>query len=150
MTSGQRQDAADGLFCANGPIGNRVLLIDDVVCTGAQAIDAARALREAGAIEIRLVALARAIAMPEDRSRRVAYDRRVADPVVTELLAIEPVALDEPGSRRALVRWSDGTTSEALRFYDDEVLFCEGDLIGKTQAQLHSLHFQRDRDHLQY
>jgi hypothetical protein len=29
------------------------------------------------------------------------------------------------------------------------VLFSEGDLLGKTQAQLRNLHFKRDRDHLQ-
>jgi hypothetical protein len=31
----------------------------------------------------------------------------------------------------------------------DEILICEGDLIGKTSAQLGSLHFRRDRDWLQ-
>ena len=46
-------------------------------------------------------------------------------------------------------RWSDGTQGEALRWYGDEVLVCEGDLVGKTQAQLRSLHFRRDRDWLQ-
>ena len=52
-------------------------------------------------------------------------------------------------SRRALVLWSDGTQGEALTWYADEVLVCEGDLMGKTQAQLRSLHFRRDRDWLQ-
>jgi hypothetical protein len=28
------------------------------------------------------------------------------------------------------------------------VLFCEGDLLGKTAAELRSLHFRRDRDYL--
>jgi len=37
------------------------------------------------------------------------------------------------GPRIAIVRWSDGTTGEAVRFYPDELLVCEGDLIGKTQ-----------------
>jgi hypothetical protein len=32
--------------------------------------------------------------------------------------------------------------------YDDEVLFCEGDLPSKTEAELRSLHFRRDRDYL--
>jgi hypothetical protein len=45
-----------------------------------------------------------------------------------------------------LERRSEG---EALRWYADEVLVCEGDLIGKTQAELRSLHFRRDRDRLQ-
>jgi hypothetical protein len=47
------------------------------------------------------------------------------------------------------VRSSGGTEREALRWYADEVLVCEGDLIGKMQAELRSLHFRRDRDWLQ-
>jgi hypothetical protein len=31
----------------------------------------------------------------------------------------------------------------------DEILICEGDLIGKTRQQLRSVHFRRDRDWLQ-
>ncbi len=64
------------------------------------------------------------------------------------MTAFEALPRGERGSRRALVRWSDGSTGEALRFYDDEILFCEGDLIGKTEAELRSLHFRRDRDYL--
>jgi hypothetical protein len=36
-----------------------------------------------------------------------------------------------------------------LRWWDDEVLFCEGDLLGKSESELRKLHFQRDRDWLQ-
>jgi hypothetical protein len=70
-------------------------------------------------------------------------------PVVEEVLAFEDLAMGSTGSRRAVVRWSDGTEGEALRWYADEVLVCEGDLIGKTQAELRSLHFRRDREWLQ-
>jgi hypothetical protein len=45
--------------------------------------------------------------------------------------------------------WSDGTVGECLRWYSDEVLVSEGDLIGKTQERLRSLHFRRDRNWLQ-
>ena len=45
------------------------------------------------------------------------------------------------------------TVSAVVRFealpYADEILVCEGDLIGKTRVQLRSLHFRRDRDWLQ-
>jgi hypothetical protein len=51
-------------------------------------------------------------------------------------------------SRRRAV-WSDGSEGEALRWYEDEILICEGDLIGKTRDQLRSLHFRRDREWLQ-
>jgi hypothetical protein len=72
---------------------------------------------------------------------------RPSDPVVREVLCFEQ--LGPEGKRRALVRWSDGSNSEAMRWYGDEVLICEGDLMGKTQAQIRSLHFRRDRDWLQ-
>jgi hypothetical protein len=64
------------------------------------------------------------------------------------VVAVEPLPLGARGSRRAVVRWSDGTVGEALRWWDAEVLFCEGDLLGKTAAELRNLHFRRDRDYL--
>jgi hypothetical protein len=66
-----------------------------------------------------------------------------------EVLRFEDLPHGELASRRAVVRWSDGTVGEALRWYSDEVLVSEGDLIDKTQEQLRSLHFRRDRDWLQ-
>ena len=72
----------------------------------------------------------------------------MSERVVVEITAFEALPPEEPGSRRALVRWSDGSTGEAIRWYDDELLFCEGDLVGKTEAELRSLHFRRDRDFL--
>jgi hypothetical protein len=71
------------------------------------------------------------------------------EPVVEEVLRFENLPLGSAGSRRAIVRWSDGTESVAATFYADEVLFSEGDLLGKTQTQIQSLHFRRDRDWLQ-
>jgi hypothetical protein len=68
---------------------------------------------------------------------------------VEEVLRFEDLPLGELASRRAVVRWSDGTTGEALRWVSDEIPFCEGDLIGKCREQLRSLHFRRDRDWLQ-
>ena len=52
-------------------------------------------------------------------------------------------------SRRLIVRWSDDTEGEAVRFYQDEVLFSQGDLVGRTREQVRSLHFHRDRHWLQ-
>jgi hypothetical protein len=78
-----------------------------------------------------------------------AYDHDITERVVAEVISIEPLPAGGNGSRRAFVRWSDSTTGEALRWFDDEVLFSEGDLLGKTEAQLRSLHFKRDREYLQ-
>ncbi len=72
-----------------------------------------------------------------------------SQPTITEILRFEDLPLGSRGSRRAVVRWSDGSEGEALTWYADEILICEGDLIGKTSAQLRSLHFRRDRDWLQ-
>ena len=74
---------------------------------------------------------------------------RDASPTVMEVVRFEDLPLTSRGSRRALVRWSDGSEGEALSWYADETLICEGDLIGKTREQLRSLHFRRDRDWLQ-
>jgi hypothetical protein len=70
-------------------------------------------------------------------------------PVVEEVLRFEDLPLGSLGTRRAVARWSDSTESEALTWYSDEILICEGDLLGKTREQLRSLHFRRDRDWLQ-
>ena len=70
-------------------------------------------------------------------------------PIVEKVVSFEDLPAGSLASRRALVRWSDGTEGEAIRWYGDEVLFCEGDLIGKTREELRSLHFRRDRDWLQ-
>lgn len=68
--------------------------------------------------------------------------------VVEEVLRFEDLPVGPMASSRAVVRWSDGSESEALRWFDDEVLVSEGDLVGKTREQIRSLHFRRDRDWL--
>jgi hypothetical protein len=71
------------------------------------------------------------------------------EPTVDEVLRFEDLPLGSAGTRRAIVRWSDGSENAAMTWYADEILVCEGDLIGKTRAQIRSLHFRRDRDWLQ-
>ena len=71
------------------------------------------------------------------------------DTLVEEVLRFENLPPGSSARRRAIVRWSDGSEGEAIRFYADEVLVCEGDLLGKTQGEIRSLHFRRDRDWLQ-
>jgi len=56
---------------------------------------------------------------------------------------LEDLPLGSRGTRRAVVWWSDGSEGEALKWYADEILVCEGDLLGKTREQLRSLHFRR-------
>ena len=70
-------------------------------------------------------------------------------PTVVEVLRFDDLPLGSMATRRAVVRWSDGSEGEAIRFYGDEVLICEGDLIDKTREEIRSLHFRRDRDWLQ-
>jgi hypothetical protein len=66
------------------------------------------------------------------------------NPTVLEVLRFEDLPPGSLASRRAIVRWSDGTEGEAVRWYADEVLVSEGDLIGKTWEQLWSLHYRHD------
>jgi hypothetical protein len=70
-------------------------------------------------------------------------------PVVEEVLRFEALPVGSVGTRRAVVRWSDGSEGEGLKWFGDEIMICEGDLIGKTRDQLRSVHFRRDRDWLQ-
>jgi hypothetical protein len=70
-------------------------------------------------------------------------------PIVEEVVRCEDLPSSSPAGRRMIVRWSDGTQGEAVRFYRDEILFSEGDLVGTTREQIRSLHFRRDRDWLQ-
>jgi hypothetical protein len=71
-----------------------------------------------------------------------------ADAIVVEVASFEELPVGSSGSRRAIVWWSDGSLGEALRWWDDEVLLCEGDLIGKTRAELRALKGRRDLDFL--
>jgi hypothetical protein len=42
--------------------------------------------------------------------------------IVEEVLGFEDLPVGSMASRRAVVRWSDGSEGEALRYYDDEIL----------------------------
>src|SRR5512132_1531594 len=75
----------------------------------------------------------------------IAMSASDTSPTVVEVVRFEDLPLGSRGSRRAIVRWSDGSEGEALSWYADEILICEGDLIGKTREQLRALHFRRDR-----
>ena len=56
----------------------------------------------------------------EDRLDPVAAPK--PDPIVEEVLRFESLPPGSLATRRAVVRWSDGTESEALNWYSDEVL----------------------------
>ena len=94
-----------------------------------------------------LYSLIEATAVEDDDDTLTAVSS--AAPVVEEVLRFEDLPVGSLGTRRAVVRWSDGTEGEGLKWYGDEIMICEGDLIGKTRDQLRSLHFRRDRDWLQ-
>ncbi len=102
----------------------------------------------AGGVRYSLVAEADGDPDVDDGRLGSVSDRNSAA-VVKDVLRFEDLPVGSLGSRRAVVRWSDGSEGEALRWYADEVLVCEGDLIDKTQSELRSLHFRRDRDWLQ-
>jgi hypothetical protein len=57
----------------------------------------------------------------------------LSERVVVEVVAIEQLPIGANASRRAVVRWSDGDVGEALRWFDDEILFTERDLLGKPR-----------------
>ena len=86
---------------------------------------------------------------PSGEGRLSAMGTRTSEPIVEEVLRFEDLPLGSAGTRRAVVRWSDGTEDAPMTWYGDEILVCEGDLVGKTRAEIRSLHFRRDRDWLQ-
>ena len=64
-------------------------------------------------------------------------------PPVAEVLRFEDLPLGSRGTRRAVVRWSDGSEGEALTWYADEILVCEGDhensRLMSSRAEPHSV-----------
>jgi hypothetical protein len=64
-----------------------------------------------------------------------------SSPIVTEVVRFEDLPLGSRGTRRAVARWSDGSESEALTWYADEILICEGDhgnsRLMSPQAEMH-------------
>jgi hypothetical protein len=71
---------------------------------------------------------------PERPGSLDAVSASETSPTVAEVLRFEDLPVGSRGTRRAIVRWSDGSEGEALTLYADEILVCEGDLIGKTRA----------------
>lgn len=90
-----------------------------------------------------------AVDAPGGGGRLTAMGNCTSEPIVEEVLRFEDLPLGSAGSRRAVVRWSDGTEDAPITWYSDEILVCEGDLVGKTRAEIRSLQFRRDRDWLQ-
>jgi hypothetical protein len=50
-----------------------------------------------------------------------------AHPVVDEVVRFETLPVHQGGTRRAIVRWSNGSEGIALAWYPDEILVSEGD-----------------------
>jgi hypothetical protein len=86
---------------------------------------------------------------PSGKGRLRAMGNRTSEPIVEQVLRFEDLPLGSAGTRRAVVRWSDGSEGAAMTWYSDEILVCEGDLVGKTRGEIRSLQFRRDRDWLQ-
>jgi hypothetical protein len=66
-------------------------------------------------------------------------------PTVVEVIRFEDLPLGSRGTRRAIVRWSDGSQSEALTWYADEILICEGDHGNSPLMALRSRSIRRER-----
>ena len=64
---------------------------------------------------------------PSGEGRLSAMGTRTSEPIVEEVLRFEDLPLGSAGTRRAVVRWSDGTEDAPMTWYGDEILVCEGD-----------------------
>jgi hypothetical protein len=65
--------------------------------------------------------------LPAPHDRLAPMGRAQSAPIVEEVLRFEDLPLGSSATRAAVVRWSDGTESQALAWYRDEILICEGD-----------------------
>jgi hypothetical protein len=63
---------------------------------------------------------------PNGDGRLSAMGTPTSEPIVEEVLRFEELPLGSAGTRRAVVRWSDGTEDAAITWYSDEILVCEG------------------------
>ena len=83
---------------------------------------------------------------PQDRGGE--YAGRMSEPVVTRVIAVQELPWGSPASRRVIAEWSDGSQSEALSWYAEEWLVSEGDLVGRSRAQIRTLAHQRNAQSL--
>ncbi|HZY56521.1 MAG TPA: phosphoribosyltransferase family protein, partial [Rubrobacteraceae bacterium] len=61
LSAGARRANVAGAYAPRGPVGGRILLVDDVFTTGATLSECAMALRKAGAGEVHALTLCRTI-----------------------------------------------------------------------------------------
>jgi hypothetical protein len=66
-------------------------------------------------------------------------------PIVEEVLRFEDLPVGSSATRAAVVRWSDGTEGQALAWYGDEILICEGDHGNSRLMALGSGSLRRER-----
>jgi len=57
---------------------------------------------------------------PSGDGRLSAMGTRTSEPIVEEVLRFEDLLLGSAGTRRAVVRWSDGTEDAPMTWYGDE------------------------------
>jgi ComF family protein len=94
LTNAKRRTNVSGAFAANGRLdGKRILLIDDVLTTGATASACARALKRAGAARVTLLTLART-------DRRMALDLEFVQEPTYDRITKRASASPSPGAER--------------------------------------------------
>ena len=146
---GDEADAIAYAATAGTPAGRDRLRDRVVKEMTATLVDAGDCYRAPDGVGYELIEQASPLDREDGGDTLARVEKAPSEPVVEAVICFEDLPLGWPASRRAIVRWSDGTEGQALAWYGDEILVCEGDLIGKTLKQLRSLHFQRDRDRLQ-
>ena len=83
--------------------------------------------------------------LPARQATLATMSRTSSAPIVEEVLRFEDLPVGSSATRAAIVRWSDGTESQALALYADEILICEGDHGNSPLMALRPRSIRRER-----
>jgi len=73
---------------------------------------------------------------------------RIVQVEISSIPRPKPLGLFDP-TPVVTVTFDDNSRKELFSFYPDEIRFDEGELIGLTEAEAHSLRFEKDVKYLQ-
>lgn len=68
---------------------------------------------------------------------------RIVQVEISSIPRPKPLGLFDP-TPLVTATFDDGTTKQLFKFYPDEIVFDEGELVGLTEAEAHALRHEKD------